>query len=100
MKVLKHGKIGDLAHWKTVVSCGKKDAYDEVGCGAELEIAKEDLVLMYWHGTHFPHYYGAVKCPQCGKYNKVKDIPDSTWGEVATPKNKKGAKFDGFSEEL
>ena len=101
MKVVKDGKIGDLKNWKMKLVCEKKDKYDEKeGCGAELEITKADILIMYWHGTHFPHYYSAVKCPQCGKYIETGGIPKPLWEELATPKNKADAIFDGFSQEI
>lgn len=98
MEVVKDGKVGNPENWKTVVSCSKKDAYDSVGCGAELEVRPNDLILMYFKGSHSNHYYTAVKCPQCGKYDRVRDVPKPIWEKIHTNANKAKAIFDGFSD--
>ena len=72
MKVLKKGEPKE---WSVKVKCtgfGNK-RYD--CCGAELEVAKEDIYL-----TYSEHYWGetdihyTITCPECGKET---DIPDS-----------------------
>ena len=92
MKVLKDGSVGDPAYWKRKVVCEKFDEYDKEGCGAELEIGEKDLVHMYFEGEYFPHSYAAIKCPQCGKYTRVNDVPDPIWQKV----KKITAMFDGW----
>jgi len=99
MKVIKSGKVEKPENWKAKVTCKKKDELDSTGCGAVLTVTAKDLVMMYWHGTHSCHYYTAVKCPQCGKYNRAK-IPDSVWKEFNTATNRKKAIFDGFDESI
>lgn len=102
MKVVKDGKYGeelkiDPATWQATASCLKTDEYDKEGCGAEMEVAFKDLVLMYWRGTHFRHYYIAIRCPQCEKYNKI-IVPVPIWNKIFSDDNKKMAIFDGFAD--
>lgn len=101
MKILKDGKMGNPEHWKTKVICHKKDKYDKDGCEAEMEVTATDLVLMYWHGTHWPHYYVAVKCPQCGKYTPPGkgNVPEPIFEKINTLENQNMAIFDGFSDD-
>lgn len=100
MKIVTDGQLGDPAKWTTTVKCGKKDPPDTKGCGAEMEITATDLILMYWEGTHFTHHYAAVRCPQCGKYNRVKDVPEPIYDKLDTARNRRKAVFDGFSESI
>lgn len=94
MKVLKDGKFGK--DWKTVVKCEGVKSMNSTGCGAELEVESKDLVPMLWYGTHFAHKYAGVKCPQCGVYSAVKDVPDSVWSKAKSKK----AVFDGTDQSL
>jgi len=98
MEIVKDGNIGNPDDWKAEVKCDKNDKYDKDGCGAVLSIAAADLVMMYWYGSHFLHFYTAVRCPQCGKYNEVK-VPNLVWEKFNTAKNQNKAIFDGFSDE-
>ncbi len=98
MKVVKDGPDGNPMDWKEAVLCGKKDEYDKAGCSATLEITIQDLIMMYWKAAFSRKYYPAVKCPQCGKYNRVK-APDTVRHKFNTADNIKNAIFDGFSDE-
>ena len=101
MKVLQHGKNGELKDWKAIIVCRKQDKYDpESGCHAKFEIVESDLVIMYWHGTHLPHYYAGVRCPECNHYCKVKTLTDPVWQRLNTTENRRKAIFDGFSEAI
>ena len=98
MKVLKEGSVAEI--WTAEVTCAKSDKLDkEESCGAVLEVFEEDLVVRYWKGTHFTHHYAAIKCPRCGKYTAVKNVPISVRERVLVAK-KKNATFDGFSESI
>lgn len=104
MKVAKEGNVPDAKDWEIVTLCSKKDKYDTEGCGAKLEeIREQDLVLMYFKGSHVNHYYSAVRCPRCGKYNRVGNtpetkLPQTIWERLDTDKNERAAIFDGFSD--
>lgn len=100
VEVVKNGKVGNPDAYKTEVKCEKKDKFDKDGCGAVLAVTAQDLIMMYWHGTHFRHNYTAVRCPQCGKYNRVRDVPPLVWEKFNTVKNREKAIFDGFSESI
>jgi hypothetical protein len=102
MKVIKNGSAAPdgLENWNTEVTCAKRDKFDSKGCGAVLEVTEEDLILMYWHGTHSAHHYSGMKCPQCGKYNAVENLPDPIWNRLNTKKRRAKSVFDGFSESL
>ena len=98
MKVIKKGKVEERKNWKKV-TCQKDDKYDkEEGCGAILSVTVKDLVMMFFRGTHYRHYYTAIKCPQCGKHNRVM-LPDSIWRKLNTEENRSKALFDGFSDD-
>lgn len=100
MDVIKDGEIGNLEDWETEITCDKKNGGDDKeGCGAVLSVNAKDPIMMWWHGTHFKHWYAAVRCPQCGKYNQVK-LPDLLWEQFNTTKNKKNATFDGFKDSI
>lgn len=99
MDIVKDGKIGSPDNWQAEISCEKKDKLDKSGCGAVLSVTVKDLLMMYWHGTHFRHDYPAVRCPQCGKYNRA-EVPDLVWERFNTAKNRKKGIFDGFSESI
>jgi len=100
MKILKSGSFKDPEKWRATVTCMKKDKFDTSGCRAKMEIDMRDLFLMYWEGTHFQHHYTAVRCPQCGKYNRVRNVPDYVLEKVWTCEAKRAAVFDGFSESI
>ncbi len=101
MEVIKDGSIGPIENWSTEVTCEKQDKFDKKEhCGAILKVGMKDLILMYWEGTHFTHHYTGMKCPQCGKYNAVKHVPDSIWKKLNTAKARSKAVFDGFSESI
>lgn len=97
MKVVSKGAV-DSENWKASVICHKRDKPDREGCGAVLEVTKADLEMLFWRGSHFPHYYAAVKCPMCGKHNVPKNIPKPVWEKFNTDKNRIKAVFDGFSD--
>ncbi len=100
VEVVKDGKVGNLDDWKVEVVCRKKDRFDKKGCGAVLVVNGQDLVMMYWHGTHFRHNYTAIKCSQCGKYNRVRDVPKPVWEKFNTTENRENAIFDGFNDSI
>lgn len=96
MEVLKQGSAPLPEAWSTTLTCSKADEHDQKdGCGAELKVGRDDLVLMYFRGSHFRHYYTAVLCPCCNKYNRVHP-PETVWKPLHTPENKEKAIFDGF----
>ncbi len=70
------------------------------GCGAQMEFVERDLKLVWWHGTHFKHYYAAVKCPACGVFTATKEIPQIVWERINTEKNKREATFDGHNDSI
>lgn len=98
MEVLQSGIYGSPEEWNQVVVCQKFDEYDSDGCGAELSIAADDLVLRYFRGTHFKHHYTAICCPECAKYNRVLDVPKPVLQLVYTDENYAAATFDGFKD--
>ncbi|HEY4474914.1 MAG TPA: hypothetical protein VJC06_03265 [Candidatus Paceibacterota bacterium] len=100
MEVVKDGKVGNPEEWKTEVICRKKDKFDEDGCGAVLSVTAKDLVMMYWHGTHFRHNYTAIRCPQCGKHNRIRDVPKLVWEKFNNVENRNKSISDGFSESI
>jgi hypothetical protein len=100
MEVLQDGKYGSPEAWAAVIACEKFDQHDVEGCGAELQIEASDLVLRFFEGTHFRHYYTAARCPQCDKYTRVKDVPGPILRQVKNPKAEASASFDGFSESI
>jgi hypothetical protein len=97
MEVLKEGQVPAPELWCEEVVCGAKDKHDQEGCGAVLKVAVSDLILRYWKGSHFNHYYTAVQCPRCLKYNRVHP-PKAVWLPLHTEENKAKASFDGFSD--
>lgn len=92
---IKDGKYPRPEEWQTNVTCEKFDQYDQEGCDAEYSIDATDLVLRYFRGTHFKHYYVAMQCEQCDKYTRVRDIPPT----VLRGLSQATATFDGFSED-
>ncbi len=98
MELLKHGKFGNSDEWKQNATCEKFDRYDTEGCGAEYSVEAGDLVLRYFKGTHFRHYYTAIRCLECNKHTRVHNVPPPILSQVLTPDNKKGATFDGFED--
>lgn len=101
MKVIKNGSVvpGGIDNWKVEVTCHQRIKREKEGCGAVLEVAKKDLVMMHWFGTHFQHWYTAVRCPQCGKYNAV-DVPDPIWQRFNTKKRRARSVFDGVDDSI
>ena len=97
MEIVKEGSIPSPELWCEEVTCNAKDKHDKEGCGAVLKITATDLVLAYWEGTHFNHYYTAIKCTRCLKYNRVSP-PETVWGPLHMHDNKRNAVFDGFSD--
>jgi hypothetical protein len=95
MELVKDGTYGKPEDWKAEVTCKKFDAYDRKGCGAEYIIDATDLVLRYFRGTHFVHYYSAVQCEQCEKYTRVHDVPV----KILRGLSRATATFDGFSDD-
>ena len=102
MQIVKDGEVGNPDKWKAEVTCEKKDKFDTNGCSAVLSIILKDMIMMYFEGTHFRHYYTAIKCPRCGKYNRVKDVPVPVLKKFGydTARRRKSAIFDGFSESI
>lgn len=100
METIKDGAYGEPEKWQAEVECKKFDKYDEKGCGAVYRVDPTDLVLRYFEGTHFTHYYTAFQCVQCMKHTRVKDVPKPIVNTVFTDENKKKATFDGFSESI
>jgi hypothetical protein len=96
VEVLKEGVVPKLGDWTIEVTCEKKDEFDRYGCEAVLKVWKDDLTLKYFRGSHVNHYYTAVQCPRCLKYNRVSP-PESVWRPIFSDENKKNAIFDGFS---
>ncbi|HVY73060.1 MAG TPA: hypothetical protein VG984_03380 [Candidatus Paceibacterota bacterium] len=98
MEIVKEGSVPPPELWTTTLTCSKDDEHDKKqGCGTQLKAGPPDLVLMYFRGTHFHHYYTAVQCPRCMKYNRVCP-PEVVWRPVHTPENKANAIFDGFQD--
>ncbi len=102
MKVIEHGSsyIGDekkfLKEWKTNVRCGKDDKSDRSEpCGALFEVKADDLLHRYWLGTHSSHSYTAVRCPECGKINRVREVPEIVFRYALS---RKEAVWDGFED--
>ena len=99
MKVLKAGRVsGSGKPWRTKVVCRKRDQFDSEGCGAQLAVTEKDLVMMYYLGTHFQHFYAAVKCPLCGHYTAPRDIPGPVWSRLDTAAKRAKAVFDGVTD--
>ena len=94
MEVLKDGTQERPEDWKKTVSCEKFDKYDREGCGAEYSIDATDLVLRYFRGTHFQHFYTAIQCEQCEKFTRVYDVPS----KIVKGLSRAAATFDGFSD--
>jgi hypothetical protein len=94
MELIKDGTSIKPENWRTEVTCEKFDAYDKEGCGAEYRIDATDLVLRYFRGTHFQHYYTAIQCEQCEKYTRVHDVPPN----VLRGLSRATATFDGFED--
>jgi len=99
MKVVKEGNTPSLRKWKVIVKCSGCGTDRGKGCGAELEVKFKDLVMMHWYGTHFPHYYIAVKCPMCFKFTSVETL-DSIWEKFNTEKNRKNSVFSGVDGRI
>lgn len=99
MEVIKEGSVPEVVDWNTEVTCEKKDEHDTSGCGAVWKIKAEDLILMYWKGTHSYKHYTAIQCSRCKKYNRVFNVPPNVLEKVNTPRARKHAIFDGFGSE-
>jgi len=93
MELIKDGTYAHPEEWRVNTTCEKFDKYDQEGCGAEYTIDATDLVLRYFRGTHFAHYYTAIQCEQCDKYTRVRDVPLT----VLRGLSRATATFDGFS---
>lgn len=67
---MKIDKLGtkDPNAWKKAV-CHKRDKYDSDGCKAELSLEYNDLIVLFWKGSHFPHFYSGYICPACDGKN-------------------------------
>ena len=85
-------------NWKGFVSCGKHHDHEGQGCGAVMEVEEEDLTLMYWEDGSSEHFYPAVRCPLCGKYNEAKDVPKSVFERMIDSLKKGKAVFDGHTQ--
>lgn len=70
MKVLKKGKPKE---WSLKVKCTAA-GNTGYGCGAELEVAKEDIYITSSSCLWDTDYYYTITCPECGKET---DLPDS-----------------------
>ncbi len=104
MEVIKQGDVPSAEDWTIDVVCKKERATKGArgtnpggGCKAVLKITVKDLVLMSWHGTHFPHYYSAFRCPNCGKYTEVTRVPIPIWKNLYATKE---AIPDGFDDSV
>lgn len=97
VEVIREGNVPVV--FEEEVTCARyfKDRNDSDGCGVVLRVREEDLVLRYYFGSHFKHYYAAVKCPRCGKYTRV-PITKPVWERVNTDENCKKSTFDGFDD--
>ena len=85
-------------NWKGYVSCGKHHDHEKHGCGAVMEVEEEDLILMYWEDGSSEHFYPAVRCPLCGKYNEAKGVPESVCERMVDSLKKGKTVFDGHSQ--
>lgn len=85
--------------WKGYVACEKRNNHDKQGCGAVLEIEEGDLNLMYWEDNSSQHYYVAVRCPECGKPNEVKDVPRTILERMVEMLKHGKTLFDGYVSE-
>jgi len=94
MKVLKTGSVPAENGWNASITCEKKDKVDGNGCSAILNVKVKDLLHYFWRGTHFAHSYPAIKCPLCGKINRVENVPVPVKEKLF----KKSATFDGFED--
>jgi len=99
MRLLKVGGAENLKNWKGYVTCDKKNDHDRKGCGTVMEIEEGDLGLMYWEDGSSQHYYVAVRCPECGKHNNVRNVPNSILVRMVDSMNRGGSGFDGYSSE-
>jgi hypothetical protein len=99
MKVLVVGGTEARRNWKGYVTCDKKNAHDKPGCGAVLEVEEPDLNLMYWEDGTSQHYYIAVRCPECGKYNEARQVPKPIFERLVDAMHHGKAVFDGYGEE-
>jgi len=85
-------------NWKGYVSCQKYHDHEKRGCGAVMEVEEGDLILMYWEDGSSEHFYPAVRCPLCGKYNAAKGVPKSILERMVDSLKKGKAVFDGYSQ--
>jgi hypothetical protein len=111
-KVIKEGNVLDKYHWvcegdesvaenwKAVAVCVRDDKYDEAKpCGAEIEFTVKDLVVRYYKGTHFRHYYIAIVCPRCNKHVRIFSAPMVVYKAARSEENDKKATWDGFADD-
>ena len=99
MRVLMVGGVESRKNWKGYITCAKRTDHDRNGCGAVLEVEEVDLSLMYWEDRSTQHYYVAVRCPECGKANEVKNVPETILGRLIDSMEHGRSLFDGYSRE-
>lgn len=98
MRVMSRGDTPPPEEWTMQVYCTKAGRYDNIakspdsGCGAELQISFDDVVVGYGYGTHFYHDWPYVQCPLCLRMINIPDIPDPIWDLVQTTQQEKGIK--------
>jgi hypothetical protein len=85
-------------NWKGYVSCEKHHDHEREGCGAVMEVEEGDLILMYWEDRSLEHFYPAVRCPLCGKYTEVKNVPMAVFERTVDSLKKGKTVFDGYSQ--
>jgi len=74
MKVLMVGGTEARRNWKGYVRATRRMSNDTPGCGAVLEVEERPEPDVLEDGTS-QHYYVAVRCPECGKYNEPRHVP-------------------------
>jgi len=97
MRVLRAAGTDLGKNWNGYVSCDRKNEHDKAGCGAVLEVDEADLNLLYWEDAESQHYYLAVRCPECGKYNAVRGVPRSVHERILDSLNHGKSIFDGYT---
>ncbi len=98
MEILQEGTVPAPELWHEEVTCKADDKHDtEEKCGAVLKITAADLVLRYYKGSHFNHYYTAIRCPRCLKWSRVFP-PEVVWRPLHSDENRAKAMFDGFGD--
>lgn len=103
VKVLQDGQFGDnFSLWKQEVTCMGRHRAPALGggCGAKLEVCYSDLQLAKFRGGHFFDYYCVAKCPQCGTFTRVANMPKQLFTSLNTPANQKKAVSTGLDERV